>query len=104
MMMKMALVLMYLKVKKKYPNDSIIFCNGGDRNKNNIPEMIVEDIEFKFELEAKIKNSSSWILKDWKYDFEKRVWGIFYNLFDSKDVKVKELIVKPKKGNEFSKT
>lgn len=92
------------KVKKKYPNDSIIFCNGGDRNKNNIPEMIVEDIEFKFGVGGEDKkNSSSWILKDWKYDFEKRVWGIFYNLFDSKDVKVKELIVKPKKGMSFQR-
>ena len=36
------------KIKNKYPNENIIFCNGGDRNKDNIPEMIVEDIEFKF--------------------------------------------------------
>ena len=36
------------KIKSKYPNDKIIFCNGGDRNQNNIPEMIVDGIEFKF--------------------------------------------------------
>ena len=27
------------------------------------------------------KNSSSWILKDYKYDSEDRIWGKFYNLF-----------------------
>ena len=36
------------KIKNKYPNEKIIFCNGGDRNKNNIPEMKSMDIEFKF--------------------------------------------------------
>ena len=36
------------KIKEIYPNDEIIFCNGGDRNKNNIPEMSVTDIEFEF--------------------------------------------------------
>ena len=30
------------KIKNKYPNDKIIFCNGGDRNQNNIPEMTVD--------------------------------------------------------------
>ena len=25
------------KIKDKYPNEEIIFCNGGDRNKDNIP-------------------------------------------------------------------
>ena len=36
------------KIKNKYPNGNIIFCNGGDRNKNNIPEMKVKGIEFRF--------------------------------------------------------
>ena len=27
------------KTKKLFPNDEIIFANGGDRNKDNIPEM-----------------------------------------------------------------
>ena len=26
------------KVKKHYPNDTIIFANGGDRGKDNVPE------------------------------------------------------------------
>ena len=34
------------KVKSLYPNDQILFANGGDRDKTNIPEMFVDDVEF----------------------------------------------------------
>ena len=92
------------KIKDKYPNEEIIFCNGGDRNKDNIPEMVVDDIEFKFGVGGdNKKNSSSSLLKNWKYDSEDRLWGSFYNFYDSKEVKVKELIVSPKKGMSFQK-
>ena len=37
-----------LKVQKMYPNDEIIFCNGGDRDGKNIPEMELENISFEF--------------------------------------------------------
>ena len=93
-----------IKVKKMYPNDDIIFANGGDRNKENIPEMSVEGIEFKFSVGGDDKkNSSSWILKEWQYYHEKRIWGSFYNLFEEEQVKVKELIVEPGKGMSFQK-
>ena len=36
------------KIKNKYPKDEIIFCNGGDRTDENIPEMSLDDIEFVF--------------------------------------------------------
>ena len=92
------------KIKNKYPNEEIIFCNGGDRNKDNIPEMVVDDIEFRFGVGGdNKKNSSSSLLKNWKYDSEERIWGSFYNFYDSKEVKVKELIVNPKKGMSFQK-
>ena len=92
------------KIKKKYPNDIIIFCNGGDRNKENIPEMKVENINFEFGIGGKNKkNSSSWLLKNWKFEREDRIWGYFYNLFDSQDVKVKELVVESKKGMSFQR-
>lgn len=93
-----------IKIKQIYPNDSIIFANGGDRNKNNIPEMSVDGIDFSFSVGGDDKiNSSSWILKKWKYPNEDRVWGSFSNLFEQKHVKVKELIVKPGKGTSFQK-
>ena len=92
------------KIKKKYPKDKIIFCNGGDRDKDNIPEMVVKDIEFRFGIGGNDKkNSSSSLLKNWKFDSEERVWGKFHNFYDSKEVKVKELIVYPKKGMSFQK-
>tara|TARA_X000000950_G_scaffold201757_1_gene242904 strand:+ start:4100 stop:4873 length:774 start_codon:yes stop_codon:yes gene_type:complete len=92
------------KIKSKYPVDEIVFCNGGDRNKENIPEMSVNNINFKFGVGGDEKvNSSSWLLKKWKFESEKRVWGSFYNLFDSVDVKVKELVVSPKKGMSYQK-
>ena len=41
-----------------------VFCNGGDRGKDNIPEMEVEGYTFEFSVGGDNKaNSSSWILK-----------------------------------------
>ena len=92
------------KIKNLYPDDKIIFANGGDRNKSNIPEMSLEDVEFVFSVGGDNKaNSSSWILKNWQYYHEERIWGSFYNLFEDKDVKVKELIVGPGRGMSFQK-
>ena len=93
-----------IKVKEMYPDDQIIFANGGDRNKENIPEMSVDNISFQFSVGGDDKkNSSSWILKNWQYYHEKRLWGSFYNLFEEDQVKVKELIVAPGKGMSFQK-
>jgi cytidyltransferase-like protein len=92
------------KIKLNFPNDEIIFCNGGDRGKENIPEMSVSGITFEFSVGGDDKkNSSSWILKNWKYDKERRVWGEFFNLFEDDQVKVKELIIEPKKGMSLQK-
>lgn len=57
------------KVLKNYPNDDIIFANGGDRKLDNIPEMDVESnrLEFAFGVGGDDKkNSSSWILENYK--------------------------------------
>tara|TARA_B100000965_G_scaffold231389_1_gene193762 strand:- start:2620 stop:3396 length:777 start_codon:yes stop_codon:yes gene_type:complete len=92
------------KVLSKYPQDKIIFCNGGDRTEDNIPEMSLKKIEFIFGVGGNDKkNSSSSILKNWVYEKEERVWGKFYNLLVDKNLKVKELIVSPKKGMSFQK-
>ena len=91
-------------IKQKYPNDDIFFANGGDRDKTNIPEMSVSGVEFIFSVGGdNKKNSSSWILKNWQYYHEERLWGSFYNLFEKNHVKVKELIVDPGKGMSFQK-
>lgn len=92
------------KIKKLYPNADIVFANGGDRNEENIPEMSLDGIDFAFNVGGEDKkNSSSWILKKWKYYHEKRLWGSFYNLFEEEHVKVKELIVHPGKAMGFQR-
>jgi cytidyltransferase-like protein len=55
------------KVKEMYPKSNIIFANGGDRTKDNIPEMIFDDVEYVFGVGGVHKiNSSSDILKNWE--------------------------------------
>lgn len=88
-----------LKVKNLYPDDEIIFCNGGDRNKNNITEMQIDNVNFIFGVGGDDKiNSSSNILKEWNAAYEKRVWGSFSTLYQDKNIKFKELNIKPNKG------
>jgi cytidyltransferase-like protein len=92
------------KIKELFPNDEIIFCNGGDRHSANIPETKLEGISFRFGVGGEKKlNSSSWILKNWTFTSEKRVWGEFFNLYEDKGIKVKELIVNPKSGMSFQR-
>lgn len=92
------------EIKSRYPQDEIFFCNGGDRHKNNIPEMALSGINFSFNVGGSVKkNSSSWILKEWSYPLTKRPWGNFYDLFQDDFVKVKELIVHPKQGMSFQR-
>ena len=92
------------KIKSRYPEDEIIFCNGGDRKAENIPEMSVAGITFKFGVGGDHKiNSSSSILKERQFDSEERVWGKFYNLFQDHRIKLKELILEPQKGMSFQR-
>ena len=92
------------KIKKLYPNDEIYFANGGDRNNENIPELSVDGIKFLLSVGGNDKkNSSSWILNKWQYYFEQRNWGSFFNLFQTKNIKVKELIIEPGKEISFQR-
>ena len=82
-----------------YPECEIIFANGGDRNKENIPEMIVEGVEFVFGVGGEDKaNSSSWILQEWKAPKTLRQWGYYRVLHEAPGMKVKELTVEPGKS------
>jgi len=53
------------KVKKMFPGNKIIFANGGDRNQDNIPEMIFDDVEFVFNVGGTKTASSSDFLQRW---------------------------------------
>jgi len=84
------------KVKDMYPNNEIIFANGGDRTKDNIPEMIFDDVEFVFGVGGEDKkNSSSWILQEWKASETERPWGYYRVLYEVPGMKVKELTINP---------
>lgn len=85
-------------VKARYPEADIVFANGGDRTKENIPEMIVEGVEFAFGVGGEDKkNSSSWILEDWKKPKTERNWGYYRVLHEvGARTKLKELTVNPK--------
>ena len=66
--------------------------------------MSVSDINFLFSVGGDDKkNSSSWILNKWQYYFEERQWGSFFNLFETNNVKVKELVVEPGKSMSFQR-
>ena len=87
------------KVKEIYPNHEIIFANGGDRTANNIPEMLVPDVLFKFGVGGDNKaNSSSWILQEWKAPKTERPWGYYRVLHEVSGTKVKELTIDPGKS------
>ena len=86
-------------VKMMYPNDNVIFANGGDRTSDNIPEMVFNDVEFIFGVGGENKmNSSSWILREWKQPKTLRQWGYYRILHDVKGCKVKELTIEPGKS------
>lgn len=94
-------------VQQSYPQDRIIFANGGDRTKENIPEMdIVDDnLEFVFGVGGEDKkNSSSWILEEWRAPKTERQWGYYRVLHEpNKSVKLKELTVDPGKRLSMQK-
>ena len=84
------------QVQAHYPTDRIIFANGGDRTKENIPEMTIPGIEFVFGVGGENKsNSSSWILQEWKSPKTERPWGHYRVLHEVPGTKVKELTVNP---------
>lgn len=91
------------KVKTLFPNNKIVFANGGDRTSSNIPEMekFKDDarVEFVFGVGGEDKkNSSSWILNEWKHPVESRIWGKFLTYYDSRIAKVKRLVIDPGKA------
>jgi cytidyltransferase-like protein len=91
------------KAQSIFPNHEIIFANGGDRTKDNIPEMDLLNeylnLRFVFAVGGENKlNSSSWILREWKQPKTLRQWGYYRILHDVPGTKVKELTVEPGKS------
>ena len=96
----------YKTLATRGSDTKVIFANGGDRTDANIPEMTTYgdlpycDFVFGVGGEDK-KNSSSWILEEYKNPKTERSWG-YYRVIHEYDnhTKVKELTVPP--GNKLS--
>jgi cytidyltransferase-like protein len=76
-------------VKEQYPKDEIIFANGGDRTKGNIPELAVKGVTFRFGVGGTDKvNSSSDIIANAAQQIKKpvkRLWGNYSVLYNRPD-------------------
>jgi len=86
----------------------IIVANGGDRNAGNIPEVVKYGnhprVEFAWAVGGEDKkNSSSWILEEWKNPKTVRNWGWYRVLDDKPGYKVKELVIEPGKSLSMQK-
>ena len=87
-------------------NIKLIFANGGDRTNTTTPEYAtygdMPNVEFAFGVGGEDKkNSSSWILDEWKAPKTERTWGYYRVVHEyDKHTKVKELAVPP--GNKLS--
>ena len=90
-------------VRELYPDAKIIFANGGDRQKGTTPEVAFArslanegNISFAFGTGGNDKkNSSSWILSDWKSPKTERPWGFYRVLDTGPGWAVKELTIMP---------
>jgi cytidyltransferase-like protein len=82
---------------------TIVFANGGDRTDFTTPEYKIygdhPQVEFVFGVGGEDKkNSSSWILDEWKTPKTIRNWGWYRVLDDKPGYKVKELVIEPGKS------
>jgi len=89
-------------------NTKLIFANGGDRTRDNIKEYekYGKDprVEFAFGIGGEKRNSSSWLLQEWKFPKTGRAWGYYRILHENgPNVKVKELTVNPGKRLSMQK-
>lgn len=81
---------------------TIVFANGGDRTNGTTPEYEMYKnaygLEFAWGIGGENKrNSSSWILDEWKTQKTERSWG-YWRVLDNKPdqgIKVKELVIYP---------
>ncbi len=84
----------------------LIFANGGDRTNTTTPEYKIYGdmpyVDFVFGVGGEDKkNSSSWILDEWKAPKTERTWGYYRVIHEyDKHTKVKELAVPP--GSKLS--
>lgn len=79
-------------------NDLVVFANGGDRTNVNTPEQNKyqhnKRVEFVWAVGGEDKkNSSSWILDQWKTSKIQNDWGWCRILSTSSDYSIKEMVI-----------
>ena len=79
---------------------TVVFANGGDRGDSNTPEYSMYKNTYGIEFAWGVggddkKNSSSWILEEWKSPKTVRNWGWYRVLDEKPGYKVKELVINP---------
>ena len=87
-------------IEQLIQSSPIIFCNGGDRGKDNVPEhdkyWCDARVVFKWEIGGNDKkNSSSTLLNKYNNPQTDRTWGYYKVLYEGEGYKVKELVINP---------
>ena len=87
-------------IEQLIQSSPIIFCNGGDRGKDNVPEhdkyWCDARVVFKWEIGGNDKkNSSSTLLNKYNNPQTDRPWGYYKVLYEGEGYKVKELVINP---------
>ena len=87
-------------IEQLIQHSPIIFCNGGDRGKDNVPEhdkyWCDARVLFKWEIGGNDKkNSSSTLLNKYNNPQTDRTWGYYKVLYEGEGYKVKELVINP---------
>ena len=86
------------QVKAAYPwANRYLFCNGGDRTEDNIPENDVDGITCLFGIGGGKSNSSSELTRT------ERRWGSYQDLYLQPECKVKELVIAPNSGISYQR-
>ena len=87
-------------IEQLIQSSPIIFCNGGDRGKDNVPEhdkyWCDARVVFKWGIGGNDKkNSSSTLLNKYNNPQTDRPWGYYKVLYEGEGYKVKELVINP---------
>jgi cytidyltransferase-like protein len=84
------------RVRDHYPNDAIVFANGGDRSAGNTPEQSVPDIEFVFGVGGvEKKNSSSQLVRNFRFGMCYTDYGYYNVVYQDSNCRVKEVSLEP---------
>ncbi len=92
---------------QKYPEDEIVFANGGDRVEESTPELKKfasrDRVTFKFNVGDEKKYGSRDFLASWVSAKTEKPWGHYKVLYRDEGVKVKEIVVYPGKTLSYQK-